>query len=391
MKSPVHPSLWRWICARILALAIGTVIIIALCMWLRYAIQNYWALHDMPASVRAEFLALRDNPQVNPERFHYIVDTWWGISYSTPSIASADWIMVGVLVLVMIPFIVILGLRCARPLSAQFSRLREAADNVTQGQFGSQAELVRDAPAEMIRFAIDFNGMTQQLALYERELRASHVAMAHELRSPLTAAIGRLQGMLDGVFSPTEEQLRMVMNQLLLLSRLTGELHLLSLADAGQLTLDRQPLCLVELLRERAAWLKLQADTSGMRITVADTPPSIVNGDGLRLGQAFTIIMENALRYGRQGGHLNIGIRRCADVLSITFDDDGPGVDPAFLPIIFERFTRADASRARHSGGSGLGLSIARAICLAHGGNIDAFLPEKGGLLIEITLPSEEI
>lgn len=181
------------------------------------------------------------------------------------------------------------------------------------------------------------------------------------------------------------------MNQLLLLSRLTGELHLLSLADAGQLTLDRQPLCLVELLRERAAWLKLQADTSGVRITVADTPPSIVNGDALRLGQAFTIIMENALRYGRQGGHLNIGIRRCADVFSITFDDDGPGVDPAFLPIIFDRFTRADASRARHSGGSGLGLSIARAICLAHGGNIDAFLPEKGGLLIEITLPAEEI
>jgi signal transduction histidine kinase len=85
----------------------------------------------------------------------------------------------------------------------------------------------------MIRFAVDFNGMTQQLALYERELRASHVAMAHELRSPLTAAIGRLQGMLDGVFSPTQEQLSMVMNQLLLLNRLTGELHLLSLADAG--------------------------------------------------------------------------------------------------------------------------------------------------------------
>jgi signal transduction histidine kinase len=75
--------------------------------------------------------------------------------------------------------------------------------------------------------------------------------------------------------------------------------------------------------------------------------------------------MENALRYGRQGGHLNIGIRRDAEVFSITFADDGPGVDPDFLPIIFERFTRADASRARHSGGSGLGLSIARAICLA--------------------------
>jgi nitrogen fixation/metabolism regulation signal transduction histidine kinase len=100
-----------------------------------------------------------------------------------PSIASADWIMVGVLVLVMIPFIVILGLRYARPLSSQFSRLREAADNVTQGQFGSQAELIKDAPAEMIRFAIDFNGMTQQLALYANcALRMSRWRMNFVLR-----------------------------------------------------------------------------------------------------------------------------------------------------------------------------------------------------------------
>lgn len=389
MKKSVHPSLWRWICGRILALAIGSVIIIALCMWLRYAVQNFWVLHHMPVPVRDEFLALKENPQLNPSRFHDIVDTWWGLSYSTPSIASADWIMVAVLVLVMIPFIVIMGLRYARPLALQFSRLRDAADEVTLGQFGSQAELVKEAPEEMVRFASDFNSMTRQLARYERELRASHVAMAHELRSPLTAAIGRLQGMLDGVFEPSEAQLGMVMKQLQYLSRLTDELHLLSLADAGQLTLTLQPVSLAELLNERAAWLKPLADSAGLTITVTASTPSMFIGDAFRLGQVFTILMENALRYGRRDGHLSIVLQQQHNLYRIDFADDGPGVTADFLPLMFERFTRAETSRARHSGGSGLGLSIARAICHAHGGSISASLPEKGGLKVSISLPTD--
>lgn len=389
MKKSVHQSLWRWICGRILALAIGSVIIIALCMWLRYAVQNFWVLHHMPAPVRDEFLALKENPQLNPSRFHDIVDTWWGLSYSTPSIASADWIMVAVLVLVMIPFIVIMGLRYARPLALQFSRLRDAADEVTLGQFGSQAELVKEAPEEMVRFASDFNSMTRQLARYDRELRASHVAMAHELRSPLTAAIGRLQGMLDGVFEPSEAQLGMVMKQLQYLSRLTDELHLLSLADAGQLTLTLQPVSLAELLNERAAWLKPLADSAGLTITVTASTPSMFIGDAFRLGQVFTILMENALRYGRRDGHLSIVLQQQHNLYRIDFEDDGPGVTADFLPLMFERFTRAETSRARHSGGSGLGLSIARAICHAHGGSISASLPEKGGLKVSISLPTD--
>ncbi|QJT81246.1 cell wall metabolism sensor histidine kinase WalK [Kosakonia sp. MUSA4] len=389
MKKSVHQSLWRWICGRILALAIGSVIIIALCMWLRYAVQNFWALRHMPAPVRAEFLALKENPQLNPSRFHDIVDTWWGLSYSTPSIASADWIMVAVLVLVMIPFIVIMGLRYARPLALQFSRLRDAADEVTHGQFGSQAELVKEAPEEMVRFASDFNSMTRQLARYDRELRASHVAMAHELRSPLTAAIGRLQGMLDGVFEPSEAQLGMVMKQLQYLSRLTDELHLLSLADAGQLTLTLQPVSLAELLNERAAWLKPLADSAGLTITVTASAPSMFIGDAFRLGQVFTVLMENALRYGRRDGHLSIVLQPQHNLYQIDFEDDGPGVTADFLPLMFERFTRAETSRARHSGGSGLGLSIARAICHAHGGSISASLPEKGGLKVSISLPTD--
>jgi len=229
--------------------------------------------------------------------------------------------------------------------------------------------------------------MTRQLARYERELRASHVAMAHELRSPLTAAIGRLQGMLDGVFEPSPAQMTMVMKQLQLLRRLTNELHLLSLADAGQLMLNCQPLLLDDLLRERAAWMKPQADAAGFTFTLTAPTAAPLEGDAFRLGQVFTVLMENAVRYGRQGGHLFIALTSQASGYLIDFKDDGPGVEADFLPLMFDRFTRAETSRARHSGGSGLGLSIAQAIVHAHGGSISAALPEAGGLAITLHLP----
>lgn len=390
MSGPHYQSLWRWICVRILTLAIGSVILIALCMWLRFAIENLWVLHHMSPAMRAEFEVLRSNPELNLARFHEIVDQGWGARYSDPSIASADWMMVGILVVVVIPFIALLGLKAARPLSSQFSRLAQVARSVTTGDFNTRAEAVKNAPSELIQFTDDFNAMMLQLSRYERELRASHVAMAHELRSPLTAAVGRLQGMLDGVFQPEPRQLQMVMKQLLHLNRLIDELHLLSLADAGQLNLNKSSLDLAELLRERVAWLRPQSAEASFDITVTPDLPCPYLGDPFRLGQVFTILMENALRYAQEGHRLNITISHSEGGVEIAFRDHGPGVDAGFLPVMFERFSRAESSRARHSGGSGLGLSIARAICEAHGGGIRALLKEQGGLVITVSLPQPE-
>ena len=385
-----YQSLWRWICVRILTLAIGSVVVIALCMWLRFVIENLWVLHHMSPAMRQEFEVLRNNPELNLTRFHEIVDLGWGARYSDPSIASADWIMVAILVLVVIPFIAILGLKAARPLSSQFSRLAQVARAVTKGDFNTQAEPVKNAPAELVQFTDDFNAMMLQLSRYERELRASHVAMAHELRSPLTAAVGRLQGMLDGVFPPEPRQLQMVMKQLLHLNRLIDELHLLSLADAGQLNLSKTPLDLTELLRERVAWLKPQSAEAGFDILLTTETPCRYVGDPFRLGQVFTILMENALRYALEGRRLDITVRPETGGYEIAFRDMGPAVDDHFLAVMFERFSRAESSRARHSGGSGLGLSIARAICEAHGGRISAAKNAGGGLTVTVSLPVPE-
>jgi signal transduction histidine kinase len=110
--------------------------------------------------------------------------------------------------------------------------------------------------------------------------------------------------------------------------------------------------------------------------------------DTFRLGQVVTIICENAMRYAADGGALLITASQNDQAIIMTFRDYGQGVEPDFLPQLFDRFTRADSSRARHSGGSGLGLSIAKAIVEAHGGSLHATLPADGGLLIGITLPT---
>lgn len=381
-------TLWRWICQRILTLAVITVIAVAGCMFLRFALQNLWIIHHMPPAMRQEFLMLRDNPNLNRPRFHEIVDERWGVRYSDPSVGAADWAMVVLLLFITTPFVAFAVLRYARPLALQFSHLKKTADRVSTGQFGTVAPLISHAPAELLLFTSDFNKMSQQLALYDRELRASHVALAHELRSPLTAAIGRLQGIRDGVFEPDPQQLDMIMKQLRHMSQLIDELHLLSLADAGQLQLNIQVINPGELARERIAWVKPQAEQSGMKMTVIAESTLTCAADPFRLGQVFSVLIDNALRYGKKDGELAIYARAAPGGCSIEFRDDGPGVDPSFLTGMFDRFTRADASRARHSGGSGLGLSIARAICEAHGGRIRAKLPAGGGLSIHIFLPN---
>ncbi|MCI1034746.1 sensor histidine kinase [Raoultella terrigena] len=383
-----NTSLWRWISTRIIIVVISMVFVIAFAMWSTYAIQYYWEIYHMSPSVYAEFTTLLKNPEINPARLHEIIDASWGIDFSIPSLTSQDWGRLFILVIIATPFIIIRCLRTAHPLTVQFGHLTEAADIVAKGDFNKKAQLISECPEEMLRFSNNFNNMIEQLAVYERELKASHVSAAHELRSPLTAAIGRLQGMIDNVFPADEKQLQMVMTQLQNLSRLTDDLHFLSLANAGQLTMQIDTLNINKLLNERVAWLKPQLEEAMMSVQIEAPENYFYTGDEFRLGQVFTIVVENMLRYCSAGDNMLIKLDSIHNTLVLTFQDSGPGVPSEYLPHMFDRFTRGERSRARDSGGSGLGLSIAKAICVAHGGDITAMLPPTGkGLLITMSLP----
>ncbi|MBK4769007.1 MAG: HAMP domain-containing protein [Pantoea sp. Morm] len=381
-------SLRNWIYRRLFSLVLGCIVVIAFCMWLRYFITNLLVSYEMPAAVRTELSHLRKNPENDPGRYHEIIDRWYGIDYSDPSIASSDWLLLFALVLVAAPVLLFIMLRSVRPVSVHISRLASVARAVTRGNFGVSTAVPAELPDELKRLSEDINAMSGQLSRYEKELKASSVALAHELRSPLTASIGRLQGMLDGVFEPSPSQLNMVMQQLQNLNRLVDDLHLLSLADAGQLHLNKTACNVIELIREKIAWARPRLIESGVDVTLLSQSVAQCHADPFRLGQVILILLDNAIRYAADGKTIEIEYYLKGGQLTITCSDRGPGVSDEFMQTIFDRFSRADASRARHSGGSGLGLSIAAAICQAHGGELNARRNQYDGLTFVVTLPA---
>lgn len=380
-------SLWRWVAVRMSLLALGVVLLIALGMWLRFATETYAIEQKIPPATRARIAALSASPKEHEQELWGYLRQYYHPQDFVPGVLGTDWLLFYALVVASIPLIVLLGFAASRPLSRQFSIVAATARRVTQGDFSARADLVPNAPAELNRLAEDFNAMCEKLSRYEREVLDSSAILAHELRTPLNAAMGRLQGIIDGVFEPQPEQLAMIHRQLLQLNRLVSDLHFLSVARAGELRLSEDRFDLAELVKERVTWSALALQEAGINSTVDATSPALWYGDRDRIGQVISILIENVIGYASNGGSLAIHVGQENGAQKIMVEDCGPGVPANELPRIFDRFWRAEHSRGRHSGGSGLGLSIAGVIVEAHGGAIRADNIPVGGLRVIVTLP----
>jgi signal transduction histidine kinase len=251
--------------------------------------------------------------------------------------------------------------------------------------------------------------MARSLADSDRQRRQMTADIAHELRTPLTIIKGRLEGLQDGVYNATPEELDRLLHETALLERLIEDLRLLALAEAGQLPLYREVIDARRLLEDARAAFSGQAQAHGITITV-DAPADLpsIDADPQRLAQVLTNLVSNALRYTGEGGKISLSARLeardlrlvkpshsspkpQASSLVIAVSDTGPGIADEDLPHIFDRFYRADRSRARGSGGAGLGLAIAKQIVVAHGGAIWAESEQGCGTTIGIALPVAEV
>jgi len=173
------------------------------------------------------------------------------------------------------------------------------------------------------------------------------------------------------------------------LGKLIDDLYQLSLADVGALTYRFADTDLGELLRSRAGAFRerLAARGIGLETEIPEQPLPIV-ADEDRLAQLLGNLMENSQRYTAAGGRVRLACRRTPAGVRIELEDSAPGVEPARIPQLFERFYRADPSRSRESGGAGLGLAICRNIAAAHGGSIEAAPSPLGGLKVTVSLPA---
>lgn len=266
-----------------------------------------------------------------------------------------------------------------RSIIAPLRGLTAASQTIAEGDLSARAPVQgRD---EIAQLADAFNQMAGSLSRAEEARQNQTADIAHELRTPLTVIQGTLEAMLDGVYSADQENLLAALAQTRTLARLVEDLRLLALADAGRLRLHTAPLDLAPFLRQIVEAHQPQALERGVSLTL-ETPPSLllVEADRDRLAQVLGNLLGNALRYAPQGGHITARAMEQNQEIVVAVADDGPGIPPEDLPHLFERFWRGGRARRRATGGSGLGLTIARSIVKAHGGRIWAESVEGEGV-----------
>jgi len=307
------------------ALALGVIFSIAFGMWLRFAIWDYSTTQQIPATIRPELEELRADPHHNEARLWELFQRYYDVRDFLPGIASRDWLWLASFIMISIPVVILGGVLASRSLSRQFSDVARAARRVAQGDFSVRAPSVPGAPAEIIKLAKDFNRMTAKLEQYEREIRVSSAVLAHELRTPLNAAAGRVQGMLDEVFPSDPQQLMLVKGQLDQLNRLVGDLHLLSLARAGQLAMEKSLFSVSSLVSERLEWASPQLAVANVITQVDVGPELMLLADRDRLGQVLSILIDNLIRYAAQGQCLEIKVSQCESALHLIVADRGLG------------------------------------------------------------------
>lgn len=368
-------------------LAIIAVVLIALAMWVYLTEKENNYYRQVPLAVRKQLETLFEAPQQHADMIWSILREHYNIALFLPGLPSNDWWMVAAMVVVVTPFIVISALLVSRSISRQFTMLAGAVRKVRGGDFSIHLVPSPGAPLEMVELTDNFNDMGRRLAQYERELEESSAMLAHELRTPLNAAMGRLQAILDDVFPLEREQIRKVHGQLEQINRLVGDLHLVSLARAGQLGLEIDRFAVRTLLLERLEWVAIRIESAQLTVHTDCDPALLLQADRDRIGQTISILIDNVLRYASDGGVLDLTAHTDGATVSIVVADRGPGMDAHHLPRAVDRFWRAEDSRSRHLGGSGLGLAIAAAICQRHGGALSCRNRSGGGLEIVITLP----
>jgi two-component system OmpR family sensor kinase/two-component system sensor histidine kinase BaeS len=253
----------------------------------------------------------------------------------------------------------------ARPLRG----LAAAAQRLAQGEMNARAPVhSRD---EVGQVAVSFNQMAGQLERYAAERQNMIADIAHELRTPLAVIQSNLEAMLDGVLPASRAELISLHQEVVLLNRLIGDLRTLSLAEAGQLQLDCQPVRPEELLRVVAGRFAAAAAAKGTMLTAELGPElPVIQADEERLGQALANLIDNALRYTPADSHVTVGAQVSASFVEFSVSDNGPGIPPDDLPHVFDRFWRGDRSRNRATGGSGLGLAIVKQLVEAQGGQV---------------------
>jgi signal transduction histidine kinase len=260
-------------------------------------------------------------------------------------------------------------------------QVMDAADRVAGGDYSTRVH--ESGPPPMRALARSFNTMTDRLQRADRLRRDLMADVAHELRTPLSVLQGRLEGLLDGVYARDDRQLGELLDETRVLQRLIDDLRTLALSDAGSLPLQKEPTDLGVLAQDMVRSMEPEAGRKGVGLSATTSAQnSAVDLDPFRIREVLTNLLTNAIRHTPAGGRVTLSVSETRDRASVTVADTGEGMSPDEVARMFDRFYKGAESR-----GSGLGLTIAKGIVTAHGGDISAQSEPGKGTTVTFTIP----
>jgi signal transduction histidine kinase len=274
----------------------------------------------------------------------------------------------------------------SQTISSPIRALTASARKLGKGDFSQRVSVRRKD--EMGELAETFNSMAANLERIEK-LRQNMVAdVAHELRTPLSNVAGYLEAIRDEVVKPDKATIASLSEEVDLLAKLVNDLQELTLADAGELKLAKQPDDIINLIQQSVKAVQVKAIAKGLEVT-ADLPAElpIIDIDHYRISEVLRNLVANAIIHTSSGGKIVVSAFNEGDMIKVSVADTGEGISAEDLPNMFERFYRVDKSRARVDGGSGLGLTITKRIVEAHGGTIGVASEVGKGSTFTFTLP----
>lgn len=272
------------------------------------------------------------------------------------------------------------ALRSFRATAAPIGDLVDAAARVEAGELGVQ--VAERGPREVRGLAGAFNAMSARLARTEDQRRTLFAEVSHELRTPLTVIQGNLEAMIDGVYPADREHLELVQAEAQHLERLVDDLRTLSLADAGALTLNREPADLSELAHEVVDGFGPQASAASVALSAEGSGPEELELDPHRMRQVITNLVANALRHTPAGGSISVTVAGDDTVARLAVRDTGSGMTPEQASHAFDRFWRSG-----EAAGAGLGLAIVHDLVAAHGGTTELASTPGEGTIVTCTFP----
>ncbi|MFE1259868.1 sensor histidine kinase [Streptomyces albogriseolus] len=274
----------------------------------------------------------------------------------------------------------VIATRLVRPLRALAHAARDPS--------GSHVPIPVTAKDETGYLAAAFNELSERRQRTDEQRRVMVSDIAHELRTPLTNIRGWLDAAQDGLAETDSALLSSLQEEAELLQHIVDDLQVLAAADAGTLRLRPEDLDLRGLIEQTVSAHRATAQAGGVEIAVHAPDGLSVHADPVRLRQVLGNLLSNAIRHTPPAGRVTLSARRVAGAVAIEVKDTGSGIREADLPRVFDRFWRAEQSRSRRTGGSGLGLSIVRQLVRAHGGDVSVASRPHVETVFLVRLPS---